>query len=138
MKQCPKCEKKYDPTWHACLECNVRLIDVLDEIPKNTESQELPVTKPDEAGPILMFSILALFGGLVVFGYQVFLYLKNGSGTSISLIDTALLLAPNNSWLNYPADWVGVHQVLSGIPLSGCLIITPVLMLVIYCGVIKQ
>lgn len=82
-------------------------------------------------------SVLAVFVGLAVFLYQIYLYLKNGSWTSISLVDTALLIAPNNSWLSYPADWAGVHHVLSGVSLSGFLIFAPIGVLWIYFG-IKQ
>lgn len=127
MKICPKCEKGYDATWDVCLNCDVCLVDALVELPpkivlqKTIESQE-----SENKDTFLGFLVLVMFGGLCVFGYQVFLYLKNGSWTSISLVDTALLVAPNNSWLNYPMDWVGMHKILSSIPLSGPLIFIPI------------
>jgi hypothetical protein len=51
---------------------------------------------------------------------QVLLYLKNGAWVKISVIDGLLQFTRHHppDWLIYPGDWIGVHKILSQIPLA--------------------
>jgi hypothetical protein len=56
------------------------------------------------------------FGGLGVFGYQIYVYLKQGAWKSISIV--TLLEWFKVEWAGNPSNWFGVYRILDAIPLS--------------------
>jgi hypothetical protein len=63
--------------------------------------------------PILAAGIVA---AIAIVGWQVYTYLKVGAWQSLSVITALLWL--HIDWARSPHDWMGVHKVLNGIPLS--------------------
>jgi hypothetical protein len=64
---------------------------------------------------------LILIAGLIIFGWQIYQYLRYGIWNSVSII--TLLAAMKYQWASNPTDWMGLHYVLTIAPLSGTLII---------------
>ena len=63
--------------------------------------------------PILGVGILSAFG---IVGWQVYAYLKLGAWQALSVVTALVWL--NVDWARSPHDWVGVHKLLDGMPLS--------------------
>ena len=63
--------------------------------------------------PILGAGTLAAVG---IVGWQIYSYLRLGAWQPLSIITALTWL--NVDWARSPHDWVGVHKVLTGIPLS--------------------
>jgi len=67
--------------------------------------------------------ILIILAGIALFGFQVFVYLKEGKWVEFPLSFLAQF-GPNEfvSWLNHPTSWYGIHKIIHGtlelIPLS--------------------
>ncbi len=63
--------------------------------------------------------------GLIVFGFQIYEYLRTGSWLSVSVISTLAWcgIAPIANWAAVPNDWIGLHRILSMIPTSLALIV---------------
>ena len=57
-----------------------------------------------------------LLGGLCVFGWQAYQYLRFNEWISISIISALEWM--NIRWALYPVDWTGLHSILKAIPLS--------------------
>ena len=88
------------------------------------------MTKYDNSDPINDFMRqIVLVIGICIFGYQVFVYLYHGYWKSISIIDCLSFAFKSSSltsfasWLENPNSWVGVHNILSWLPTSLCIII---------------
>ncbi len=69
---------------------------------------------------VLMGTRVSVCAGIGEAAYQVYLYLKHGEWTALSVIDGLLYLLRENPpiWLLYPHDWVGVHKLLDKTPLA--------------------
>ena len=61
-------------------------------------------------------ALILFFGGLVVFGWQAYEYLRYSVWPPLSII--TVLEWMKLPWAFNPTDWVGVHNILSNIPLS--------------------
>lgn len=61
-------------------------------------------------------AIIIMLGGIAIFGYQVYQYLKAGIWQPISL--TTAMQFMNVKWAISPTDWAGLYQILDFIPLS--------------------
>ena len=78
-------------------------------------------------------------GWLYSFYYDIYHWLKTGSWTAISaintLIDLDVLLDDKIDWLwlHNPDDWLGIHLLLSNVPLSIILF----LLLLLFAGIIS-
>ena len=59
---------------------------------------------------------LMIIIGFIVVAFQLINYLKMGYWTSISVI--YILKIFNDQWALYPSDWVGLYEILNGIPFS--------------------
>ncbi len=72
----------------------------------------------DDQKEIFFFGLLAspFIGGIGVFVWQMYYYLKYAIWDSISIIDTMKWM--NFSWANNPRDWIGLHDLLSHMPTS--------------------
>ena len=55
--------------------------------------------------------------GLIAFGWQIISFLKAGEWTSLSIIDIGRMFT-GESWFYAPAEWKGLHSVLSYVPFS--------------------
>lgn len=77
---------------------------------------------------LLGFFIGIIFG-LAVLGYQVYSYLRVGKWLELSALDGLKYFASSDtwSWLWYPRDWVGVHDLLQSLPLSLFLVLVATL-----------
>ena len=92
-----------------------------------TESTKDVVTWLDRAWQkiVNIFGVLLILAGLVIVGFQVFLYFKDGQWTELPLLDLAVF-GPEKFvlWLNNPTSWIGLHKIIYGllnlIPLSMC------------------
>ena len=92
-----------------------------------TESTNKGVTWSDKAWQkiVNVLGVLLILAGLVIVGFQVFLYFKNGQWIELPLLYLAAF-GPDEfvTWLNNPTSWVGLHKIiyvlLSFIPLSMC------------------
>ena len=75
----------------------------------------------------LISAILVVSGGLV-FSYQCFYYLKFGYWEEISFI-SLLSLVDNEltMWSNNPSTWIGLHNILSLLPMSLLLVFLGIL-----------
>ena len=71
---------------------------------------------------VIIIGIIFILAGMVLFGYQIFLYLWDGNWHSISLMTLLLILEPS-PWIRNPETWLGLHKILSIMPLSLTLIV---------------
>lgn len=57
-------------------------------------------------------------GSLLLLGFQLLAYLKDGFWTGISVLDAVRYVSPQSpySWINSPSEWLGVHAILSAAP----------------------
>lgn len=69
---------------------------------------------------ILAISLLPL-AGLAIVGLQTYAWLRSGVWFPFSVIDGAKLIF-EYQWLAMPVDWIGLHNVLTKIPLSVVLV----------------
>jgi hypothetical protein len=60
--------------------------------------------------------------GLILIGLQIYGWLRNGEWQSVTVLD-GLRLFWSNPWLFAPQDWIGVHSILSRLPLSISLLV---------------
>lgn len=74
------------------------------------------------------------FGGIGLFIYQIYLWLKFGKWVGYSLLEP--LYYTDNVWVYAPREWVGVHKILDSFPLSLFLIILG--MIIFYIGVFVE
>ena len=65
-------------------------------------------------------SLILLFGGIAVFLWQVYGYLRYNTWMPISII--TLLEWMKIVWAYNPNDWIGFHSILKHIPLSAAMI----------------
>jgi hypothetical protein len=65
------------------------------------------------------------FAGMAVFIHQITFYLRKGEWKPLSVIDGLQYLTRNRpvDWLLFPQDWIGIHNLLDGTPLSLALIL---------------
>ncbi|MCB9557346.1 MAG: hypothetical protein H6707_14665 [Deltaproteobacteria bacterium] len=54
--------------------------------------------------------------GMWFFGWQIVDYLRQGSWTSLSVIDALRKL--NSGWAQNPTDWKGLHVLMDWVPMS--------------------
>lgn len=57
-----------------------------------------------------------LLGGICVFGWQAYQYLRFNEWVPLSIISALEWM--NIRWAVYPVDWIGLHGILKAIPLS--------------------
>src|SRR5437016_2170004 len=63
--------------------------------------------------PIFFIGVLTAVG---IVGWQLYSYLRSGAWPSLSIMSVLLWL--DVDWARAPSDWVGVHKLLSQLPLS--------------------
>ena len=63
---------------------------------------------------------LPMIAGFIVFGDQVYLYLRDGVWIKMSVLYP---FYKDWDWVSSPKDWVGLHSILEEIPLSLALIL---------------
>jgi hypothetical protein len=101
-------------------------------------SQEDKVREKSKSNTFTEFAIgmpghLAALGGIFLFAYQSYQWLKYGAWESYSLLDGLIMCCGSFfssgfcRWILEPQDWVGLHKLFAGfldwIPLSLFLII---------------
>jgi hypothetical protein len=64
-----------------------------------------------------LYSAIFFLAALAIIFWQVYAYLRFSIWNEVSLI-TALMWIDSN-WATYPTDWIGLHNLLQKIPLSG-------------------
>ncbi len=77
---------------------------------------------------MVLIGILLIFSGFGVLGLQTYMGFFSGEWLSLSLIDTLILISSSIErgvypWLLNPTEWIGLHEILSFMPLSGTLIL---------------
>jgi len=74
-----------------------------------------------------MVGVCLCLGGILIFGWQAYVWVKFGTRLPKPLLGMVLdLVHPDTSWLTHPHAFFLLHSVVVGtlglIPLSGCLI----------------
>ncbi len=61
-----------------------------------------------------------MLGGLGTLAWQIYTYLRVGEWDTFSLIDLVQEVFPASAgqWVLFPTDWIGLHEVLSWMPIS--------------------
>jgi len=77
--------------------------------------------------------------GLLVLGFQAYYYLRTGDWLELSALHCLKIVSFGAwSWLSYPRDWIGVHELLQNFPLSLFLVLIATLIgmiaTAIYCA----
>lgn len=78
------------------------------------------------------FGFLLILGGVCIWIYQIYNWLKDAEWKSVSLLSPLSYYSPFYNWVYYPSDWIGFHNLLGYIPLSVTLIITGALLANLY------
>ena len=73
-----------------------------------------------------IISGLIVLSGLVVVGWQIFQYMKDGIWNSVSIITAMQYFG--NEWSFNPVEWTGLWNTLEFIPLSITLIVFGILL----------
>jgi len=86
---------------------------------------------------IMSLASLFLASGLGLIGYQLFLWIKNGTWSEFAVIEVFNFLFENTlaaQWLSKPESWFGLQKIvewlLKNIPLSVALIVPSIIILV--------
>jgi hypothetical protein len=82
---------------------------------RRTEGNAISKTAGTLLGALL--AGVPFLAGLILIGLQIYGWLRNGDWQSVSAID-GLRFFSSNPWLLAPQDWIGVHSILSRLPLS--------------------
>ncbi len=83
---------------------------------------EMKNNKMNGADYLIISGVLSVLAGFVMLGYEILLWLQNGSWPKMNLIWLFLKIIPENDnarlWLYYPDSWVGLHYLLEHIDTS--------------------
>lgn len=67
----------------------------------------------------IAFYLLAVLSGVGVIAFQVYYYLSTGSWLKYDLNNLIAMIGEDYAeWAFHPDSWIGLHEVLSKIPLS--------------------
>jgi hypothetical protein len=102
----------------------------LDPFPLATAYVRAQNARQSEPGPIArairnligaLLSGLPFLAGLVLIALQIFGWLRSGEWLPVNVL-VGLSIFWNSPWIASPQDWIGLHSILSRLPLSGTLI----------------
>ena len=63
-----------------------------------------------------IFVLILIFGGIAVFGWQIYEYLRFSIWPAVSIISALVWM--DIAWAVYPTDWIGLHNILGKISLA--------------------